>query len=960
MSIDLSVLVVSASPEDDELLMSELRRAGYAPTSERVDSRDSMERALYSRSWDVVLAEFATPDFGALAALALLKERHVDLPFLVFSDRSDEEIILGAMKAGAHDFIARESIGRLAPSVERELGEARARRERYLGQKVLRESEARLRSALLESAQRFRVIAQISKDLIYEWDLGSGAVGWFADVDENLGYEPGEFPRSRKAWEEVIHPDDHDRVLAAVGRHLNSDEPFTQEYGVVRRDGTRLIWSDRGKAIRDARGNPTKWVGIVTDVTEQRRTEAAFLEREERLRVLVKNTPGTLFTIDKRGVLTYSEGNALEGLNLLPAGASGESVWEAYKDFPDILEHLRRALGGDAHTATVRIGDLVFEAQYVPYRGSNGELLGVMALAADVTKQRNAEEALLVSEARYRTLFERNLAGVYLMSLDGRIVDCNDSFARILGFPSREELLKQPVWDFHPTPEDFQRFLARVRERRTLTNFEDCLRRKDGATVWVLENVTLFEERGGHMPLFQGTAIDITETRQDKEQVRHMAVHDSLTGLPNRVLFNDRLTIALSHARRGRWRVAVLFLDLDRLKTINESFGRPIGDELLQRVAERIRAGIRAGDTVARFGGGEFGIVIQRITSEEDAARVAQKVLDAIRLPFSVDHRELFITTSIGVSLYPADGGDAETLARNAETAVYRAKERGRDNFQLYSPDMNARAVERLSLENQLRQAPQKEEFVLHFQPVINLREGRIRGAEALLRWRHPELGLLLPARFISLAEVTGLIVPIDQWVLQAACEQARDWHSMGFSDLRIAVNVSQRHFQQEDFAAQVGRVIEETGVSPGSLDLEIRASSAMLNPEASIGKVLDLKKIGVQISVDDFGTGYSSLNYLKLFPIDRIKLDPSFVQGLTTNPEDAAIARALISLAHTLKLLVVAEGVETDDQLAFLRQHECDEAQGHFLSPAVPAERFQSLIEGSQTATPFLVSDTD
>lgn len=960
MSVDLSVLVVAASSEDDELLLSELRRAGYEPVSTRVDSRDSMERALYTRNWDAVLSEFTLPDFGALAALDLLKERHVDIPFLVVSDKSDEEIILLAMKAGAHDFIPKESIGRLASSLERELGEARARHERYLGQKVLRESEARLRTALLESAQRFRVIAQISKDLIYEWDPMSGAIGWFADIDENLGYEPGEFPRSRKAWEGVIHPDDHDRVLAAVERHLNSDEPFSQEYGVVRKDGIGLVWNDRGKVIRDARGNPTKWVGLVTDITEQRRTEAALLEREERLRMLVKNTPGALFTIDRDGVLTYSEGNAFEALSLLPAGANGESVWELYRDFPDILEHLRRALAGDAHTAQVRSGELVFEAQYVPYRDSNGKLLGVMVLAADVTRERNAEEALLASEVRYRTLFERNLAGVYLMSLDGKLVDCNDSFARILGFPSREELLRQPVWDFHPTAEDYKRFLARVREARTLTNFEDCLRRRDGTTVWVLENVTLFEELDGQTPLLQGTAIDITETRQDKEQVRHMAVHDSLTGLPNRLLFNDRLTIALNHAKRGRWKLAVFFLDLDRLKTINESFGRPVGDQLLQRVAERIRAGIRAGDTVARFGGGEFGIVVQRISSEEDAARVAQKVLDAIRLPFSVDQKEVFITASIGVSLYPMDGEEAETLTRNAEAAVYRSKEHGRDNYQLYSPDMNARAIERLSLENQLRQAPQREEFILHFQPIVDLRVGRIRGAEALLRWQHPDLGLLAPARFISLAEVSGLIVAIDQWVLQAACEQIREWHSLGFSDLRMAINVSQRQFQKDDFVAQVAQAVEETGVSPGSLELEIRASSAMLNPEASISKVLDLKKIGVRISVDDFGTGYSSLNYLKLFPVDRIKLDQSFVQGLTSNPEDAAIARAVIALAHTLKLLVVAEGVETEEQLEFLRQHKCDEVQGHLLSPAVPAEAFLSLIERRQAAIPFLVSDTE
>jgi diguanylate cyclase (GGDEF)-like protein/PAS domain S-box-containing protein len=949
---ELSVLIVAASSEDSESLVNELRRAGYDPVSARVDTRDSMERALYSKNWDVVLSEFATPAFGALAALALLKERHVDIPFIVVSDVTDEAVIPLVMRAGAHDFIDKKGIGRLAPSVEREMSEVRVRRGYFLGQKALRESEGRLRATLLESALRFRVIAEISNDLIYEWEIASGAVGWFADIDRELGYQPDEFPRTREAWKNVIHPDDRDRVVAAVARHQETGERFSEEYRVVRKDGAVLVWSDLGKVIRDVRGNAIKWVGVVTDVSERRWTEAALREREERLRTLLKNAPGVLFEIDRDGLVTRFEGKALEALGLFPAGSSGQSVWELYRDFPDILEHLRRALRGDAHTSTVPVGELVFEAQYVPYRAPNGEVLGVIALASDVTKQRTAEGALLDSEARYRTLFERSLAGVYLMTLDGRILDCNDSFARILGYASREELLERPVWDFHPTIGDFNGFVARVRERRTLTNYEDCLRRKDGSTVWVLENITLFERPADKASLLLGTAIDITESKQVKEQVKYMAVHDSVTGLPNRILFNDRLTIALSHAQRNRWKLATFFLNLDRFKAINESLGRPIGDQLLQRVAERVRATIRAGDTVARFGANEFAVFVQRISSEEDAAKVAQKVLEAVRLPFSIDQKEVFITTSIGVSLYPMDGTDVETLARNAEMAVYRAKEQGRDNYQLYSPDMNARAVERLSLENQLHKALQREELTLYFQPVIDLRSGQIRGAEALLRWRHPTLGLLAPARFISLAEVSGLILPIGQWVLQAACEQVREWQAMGFPDLRMAVNVSQRQFQHPDFVLQVTQAIEETRVSPRSLDLEITESSAMLNPEVSISKLLSLRRAGVLISVDDFGTGYSSLNHLKLLPIDRVKLDQSFVQGLTSSPEDAAIARAVITLAHTLKLPVVAEGVETEEQLAFLRRRRCDEVQGHLFSPAIPAQAFQELLKNRASAS--------
>ncbi len=710
MSVALRALIVASSPEDAEPLSNELRRAGYDLVSAHVNTHDSMDQALRNENWDVILSDYSIPNFGALAALALLRERGDDTPFLVISDPIDAEAAIDAVKAGARDCIPKGSLDRLAPSVERELNEARIRQGQVLGRKVLRESEARLRETLLEYAHRFRAVAEISRSLIYEWDVKSGSVGWFADIDEKLGYAPGEFPRTREGWESILHPEDHGRVMAAAERHLKTGEPFSQEYRVMRRDGTPIAWSDSGKVLRDVQGNPTRWIGVVTDVTE---------------------------------------------------------------------------------------------------------------------------------------------------------------------------------------------------------------------------------------------------SRQVKEQVKYLAVHDVLTGLPNRALFNDRLTVALAQAKRGDQKLAILFLNLDRFNAINESFGYSVGDQFLCRVAERVRAGVRAGDTVARFGGDEFAILIQRIRSEEDAAKVAQKVLEEIRLPFSVDQRELFITTSIGVSTYPNDGSDMEILTRNANAALHRVKEHGRDNYQLYSPEMNARAVERLSLENRLRQALQNEQLVLYYQPLIDLRGERIQGAEALLRWRHPELGLLSPGEFVPLAEMLGLILPIGQWVLNAGCEQVREWHAMGYPDFRVAVNVSARQFQQPDFVAGVSRALQESRISPGSLDLEITESSAMQDPEGSIARLQDLKKRNVQISLDDFGTGFASLNYLRRFPIDRIKLDGSFVRELPRDSDHCAIARAVIAMAHALRLRIVAEGVETAEQLAFLRDEGCDEAQGYLFSRPLPSAEFRALLERKSWAFP-------
>jgi predicted signal transduction protein with EAL and GGDEF domain len=366
-------------------------------------------------------------------------------------------------------------------------------------------------------------------------------------------------------------------------------------------------------------------------------------------------------------------------------------------------------------------------------------------------------------------------------------------------------------------------------------------------------------------------------------------------------------------------------------------------------VADRLRACVREEDTVARLGGDEFIVLVPRVASENDANIVARKLLAAIRLPFAVEERDFFLTTSLGVSVYPDDGVDPEALVQNADTAMYRAKEHGRDNFQLYTPAMTARAIDRLSLENRLRQALQKEELVLFYQPIVDLADGRVRGAEALLRWEHPERGLLAPVEFISLAEISGLIAPIGRWVLQTACRQIREWQTQGHPNLTVSVNLSPRQFQGADLVSQVAGALREPGVDPRCLDLEITESNAMEDAELTVNSLWELKRLGVGISMDDFGTGYSSLNYLKKFPIDRVKLDQSFVRDVASNPEDAAIVRAVIAMAHTLRLVVAAEGVETEDQLSFLRRHQCDEMQGFLFSPPVPPDEFRELLRRRQ-----------
>jgi diguanylate cyclase (GGDEF)-like protein/PAS domain S-box-containing protein len=800
-------------------------------------------------------------------------------------------------------------------------------------------------AALRESEERFRVAAQISSDLVYEWNIETGDVLF---LHSRSGSNSG-IPSTREEWERHLHPEDRDRVVAAMRRTVETDRPFFEEYRVVLDDGSVRFRVGYGKVLRDEEGRAVKWIGVNKDVTDRHRTESALQESEAKLRTLVTNVPVVLFAIDRNGILTHSEGKGLESIGMKPGEAVGKSVWDLYRQYPDVLEHIRLALSGDAHTATVRLGEISFETRYSPYRDADGRVAGVIGVAIDVTEQRRADQAVRSSELRYRTLFERNLAGVFRSTLDGRILECNESFARIFGYSSPAEARHKPALDFYLNPEDRKTFLARLSERHAVSNYEMCARRRDGTPVWVLENATLVEGPDGAHSLIEGTAIDITVRKRAEEQAKHLAFHDALTALPNRLLLNDRMTVALAQAQRSRQRLATFYLDIDRFKVINDSLGHTMGDELLRRVALRLRACVREGDTVARLGGDEFVILVSRLSSDGDADTIARKILAEVRRPFAVEQRDFFLTTSIGVSLYPHDGIDAETLLKNADTAMYRAKEQGRDNYQLYAPAMNARAAERLSLENRLRQALQNHELVLHYQPIVDLRNGRVRGAEALLRWHHPKRGLLLPAEFVPLAEVSGLISPIGQWVLQTACAQAREWQALGNPRFTMSVNLSPRQFLQRDLVAQIESALASSEIAPGSLDLEITESSAMENAEVTIKTLGKLRQMGVGISMDDFGTGYSSLNYLKQFPIDRVKLDRSFVREVVTNPEDAAIVRAVISMAHTLRLVVVAEGVENEEQLAFLRQHRCDEMQGYLFSPPVAPEEFRELLTRRQ-----------
>lgn len=430
-----------------------------------------------------------------------------------------------------------------------------------------------------------------------------------------------------------------------------------------------------------------------------------------------------------------------------------------------------------------------------------------------------------------------------------------------------------------------------------------------------------------------------------REALHEQATHDPLIGLPNRLLFGDRLNQGLITARRTKRPLAVMFLDLDRFKLINDTLGHNTGDLLLKKVAERLTYSLREVDTIARMGGDEFTMILSNIDSPDDAAKIAGRVLNVLTEPLVLEGHEIFVSASIGISIFPSDGDDAETLVKNADTAMYRAKDMGRNNYQFYTKTLNSAALKRMTLENSLRKALERSEFVVHYQPRVDIKDGEIMGMEALVRWQKPDVGLVYPAQFIPLAEETGLIVQIGEWVLRTACAQNKRWQDAGLDAFPVAVNISARQFHQNDLVWVVKDALESAHLEPRYLELELTESALMTNPDQAARALDELKMLGVRISLDDFGIGHSSLGYLKRFPVNTVKIDQSFVRDITTDPDDAAIAGAVVAMAHSLKLNVIAEGVETIQQLEFLRSLNCDEMQGYFVSRPIPPDEFPRFL---------------
>ncbi len=939
-------------------------------------------------AYDVVLLDYRLPGLDALEAVKVLRaERGLDIPIVIVSGQGSEEVAARAIHLGVDDYLTKNSgyLHMLPATLE----------------KVHRQMElTRERANLRATSERLGYVLDASPVILYTLRLGGDGARptWVSsNIKRLLGYTEAE-ALSPGWWHDHLHPQDRDAALAAMASlastgHIAHDYRFLDQSGQIHWIHDELKQPDqRGAEAREA-------MGAWRDVTEVKLTEQTQATRlavlhglvsnqplkailleiatrleaiypEMRVSILIRETRGTRLFTGAAPSLPPFYNAAVDGLE--PAVGHGSCGTAAAIGEPVIVEDIQ------SHPYWAPYAHLAEQAGLracwsIPFKAESGEVLGTFGVYynqprapsqhdLDVITEFAHIAGLAIERARADTtlrqaaaVFESTREGVVITDLTPHIVQVNRAYTELTGFDQAEVLGRNPslLKSGHQDEGFYQKMWASVRQHGHWQG-EIWNRHKDGGVFPQLLTISTVYDSAGKPSHYVGVMTDISQIKRSEAQLERLAHYDPLTDLPNRLLVQSRLEHALERAIRLQHSVATLFIDLDRFKNVNDSLGHPVGDELLIAIAKRLSGRLRDDDTLGRLGGDEFLVIMEDIQRPEDAAEVAQTLIQLLDEPFKLPGgHEVYVGASIGISLFPEDGRTATELVQHADAAMYQAKDQGRNTYRFYTSALTSAVNSRLDLDARMRRALIQGEFVVHYQPQVDIVTGLIVGCEALVRWQNPDQGLVPPALFIPLAEETGLIVQIGEWVLRTACAQAMAWAAEGLPPLTMAVNLSGRQLQQRNLVQLVAGVLAETGLPSGQLMLELTESMIMGRGEEAVTLLHDLKALGLSIAIDDFGTGYSSLAYLKRFPIDELKIDQSFVRDIPHDSNDAEIAATIIAMALNLKLSVLAEGVETEAQQAFLADHGCRKYQGYLFSRPVPAEEFARLVRKSSAPVP-------
>ncbi|MGB0018741.1 MAG: PAS domain S-box protein [Candidatus Sulfotelmatobacter sp.] len=805
-----------------------------------------------------------------------------------------------------------------------------------------------------ESLLRLASIVEFSEDAIIGKTTEGVITSWNRAAEKMYGYTKTEVLGRNLSF--LVTPERREEIRALIERVRAGHSVECFETQRLTKEGSVLDVSLSVSPIRDASGQVTGSSAIARDLTprkrdaEQLRLQAASLEAAANA-IVITDYEGKIVWVNRAftAMTGYSKEEVLgKDPRLLKSEEQPESYYaELWSTISSgkiwHSELVNRRKDGTTYTEEMTITPI---AQNV----GQANWSHFIAIKQDITERKRAEEELYRAHQMLQTVLNTIPQRVFWKDLNCTYVGCNRAFATDAGLNNPAEIIGKSDFElaWSGTADRYRADDKRIMEQgSTKLNFDEPQSRADGSLLWLRTSKLPLWDREGKVIGVIGTYEDITERKVAEDRVKFLAFYDALTELPNRALLQDRLSKALANARRQKDRVALLFLDLDRFKDTNDSLGHSLGDLLLQNVAERLKRCAREQDTVARLGGDEFLIVLTNVKEIADASVAAERFMQAMTAEFVVQGHSLSINCSVGISMFPEHGTDGEILIKNADAAMYSAKESGRNNFRFFTEDMNAQGVERLTLGNGLRLALDKKELFLVYQPQVDIVSGKIIGLEALLRWQHPTLGLVPPDKFIRIAENCGLIVPIGEWVVRTACRQARKWQDEGLPAVSIAINVSAVQFRQEDFCELIRRVLHETGLAPQYLELELTEGLLLANADVTFSVLQELKAMGLTLAIDDFGTGYSNFNYLRQFRVSKLKIDRSFIRDVAVKPYDAAITTAIISMAKSLRLKVIAEGVEDEAQMSFLRAHQCDEIQGYYFSKPLAVDKVADKLRG-------------